>query len=187
MKKLILFTLLIMSLSSSAVSISSGSEVSHIKQAILTLHPKAKQAEVDRIAQAIKKVYADGTCTVPWPLVLSIAFHESTFRLAAVNNKSKDYGFMQISKDNIKRLRLDKQRLMQDYEYSLRIACKILTYNQATYSKKVSYWLGMYRSGNALWKENIRKNAISYDTMIRRTASTIGYKPHARTIAKAEK
>lgn len=167
-----------------AAPIGNGYEPNPIADAIVKLQPKIKKAEAELIAKAIKDVYADGSCTIPWPLVVSIAFHESTFRVSAVNKKSQDFGFMQISKDNIARMNLDKARLMRDYRYSLRVACKILSYNQGKYSHKVKYWLGMYRSGNALWKENIRKNAMDYDRMVRETAQKLGYRGPSRNIAK---
>lgn len=158
----------------------SASELSVISDAVIKLHPRIKRSQADKIATAVKEVYEDGTCTIPWQLVVSIAFHESSFRVNAVNKKTADYGFMQISKANVTRLGLDKRRLMVGYNYSLRAACKIISYNQSTYSHKVTYWLGMYRSGNALWKDNIKKNAIQYDSMIRNTAYKIGYRVAAR-------
>lgn len=152
-----------------------GYEHSKLVDSILILQPRLPVSEANKIASAIKSVYTDGTCTIPWQLVVSIAFHESTFRISAVNKKSMDYGMMQISKNNVKRFGLSKDRLMRDYAYGLRVACHLITYNQSKYAGKIPYWVGIYRSGTALWKENIKKNAIQYDRMIRRTAAKIGY------------
>lgn len=162
-----------------------GYEPDPVITAIVKLQPNLSRTEVLRISSALRSVYEDGTCSIPWQLVLSIAFHESSLRITAINSKSKDYGFMQISKNNIDKMSLNKIRLMSDYKYSLRVACKILSYNQSRYSHKVFYWLGLYRSGNALWKQNIRANAISYDKMVRSTAYKIGYRYNNRQIARA--
>lgn len=186
MKKLIPLTLAITLFLSLGASTGSGYEPNPLVDAIVKLQPKIHKAEAEKIAKAIRDVYADGTCTVPWQLVISIAFHESTFRMSAVNTKTMDYGMMQISKDNITRLSLDRLRLMKDPTYSLKVACRIISFNQQKYSKRISYWLGMYRSGNALWKENIRKNAQSYDRMVRQTAAKIGYKGSTREIARTK-
>ncbi len=165
-------------------STGNGYEPNPLADAIIKLQPKINRSSAERLSKAIREVYADGSCTVPWQLVVSIAFHESTFRTDAVNTESEDYGLMQISKGNIKRLSLDRTRLMKDPTYSLKVACSLITFNQAKYSKRVPYWLGMYRSGNALWSYKIRLNAMAYNDMIRRTAAKIGYRGKVRNLAR---
>lgn len=108
-------------------------------------------------------------------MLLSIAFNESSLNQAATNGTTKDYGLMQINQKTILRYGLDESRLMKDMVYSLRAACRILRDNHDKYGDRYVYWIGIYRSGTALWREEIRRNAESYDRIIRRTAKRIGF------------
>lgn len=139
------------------------------------LQPRLTPNQVERISTALRAV--SGQCGMPWQLLLSLAFHESSLRTGAVNVGTKDHGLTQINDKTILTLRLDRNRLMVDERYALSAACKVLSENRAKYEGRFEYWLGMYRSGTAWWKVSVRLNAIRYDRMIRRTAAQMGYRP----------
>jgi hypothetical protein len=68
---------------------------------------------------------------------------------------------------------LDPERVQVDDHLSVRLACNIIRANREQYSHRFPHWLGIYRSGTRLTSERIRKNAESYDSMIRETARRI--------------
>lgn len=144
-----------------------------IKAAVEQLQPGLPQGRSEVVAQAIAANLKTGECGVPWPILVSIAYHESRFGLHPYNAVSKDYGLMQINNKQVLRLGLVHAKVMTDATYSVRAACKILGANKARYGKKLTYWLGIYRSGTALWRDEIRDNAIRYDTLIRGTARSL--------------
>lgn len=150
---------------------SSDSHVEAVKTAIRQLQPNIDHRQVERVAHAV----ATTRCVVPWQIVLSIAFHESSLRMGAVNASSHDHGLMQINEKTAHRLGLSRERVSGDAKYAVASACSILADNKRRYSDKVPYWIGIYRSGTALHKQQIRNNARRYDALIRRTASHIGY------------
>lgn len=159
-----------------SLSASADAQRSRILDAIGYLRPAMPIKDALRLETALLKVTATEQCDIPWELLLSIAFHESTLGLNQINAGSGDYGLMQININNIKRKNLSKDKLLADYEYSLTAACNILVDNKARYAKNIPYWIGIYRSGTALWKPAIKLNAKSYDKMVRRVAQKIGYK-----------
>lgn len=56
---------------------------------------------------------------VPANVIAAIAMVESSYRLNAVNKRSKDFGIMQVNLYNIKAYNFDKQRLLNDVRYSI--------------------------------------------------------------------
>jgi len=92
------------------------------------------------------------------------------------NLKSYDYGIMQINERTIKRLRLDPVRVRRDTSYAVQSACRIVRANYELYAH-LPYWIGIYRSGTALWKPSIVRNAQSYSRIILTTAEQLGYRP----------
>ncbi len=149
--------------------------------AIAILHPQLPIRRAIALSKSIELVSRDPQCRIPWQVLVSVAFNESTFKINAVNATSKDYGLMQINERMIVALKLNKDKLLTDSTYALAAGCQILSLAHRTYSKKYTYWLGTYRSGTALWKEKTRQNAISYDKIIRQTAEEIGYhEPESR-------
>lgn len=140
---------------------------------IKRLQPSLKPIDQKRLAKALRDTAKK--CGIPWEILLSIAFHESGLNRHAVNHKTHDYGLTQINEKMILTLGLDPRRLVEDERYALEAACRILEENRTKHSGQVTYWLGMYRSGIAVWKYAVRHNAISYDRMIRSTAAEMGY------------
>lgn len=142
-----------------------------VVSAITKLQPALKPAKAKKLAEALVKA----RCTIPWQILVSIAYHESSLRMDAHNASTNDHGLMQINSKNFLRYGLAHDRLVKDAGYSIQAACRILEENRERYAGRVPYWIGLYRSGTALWKENIRDSAMRYDRIIRRTASTLGY------------
>lgn len=57
--------------------------------------------------------------------VVAIYGVESDYRLNIINKASNDYGIGQINSYNVKRLNLDKHRLLTDLDYSVEQSIKI--------------------------------------------------------------
>ena len=164
-------------------NISGGdASLSQAELAIKDLQPSISYKRSRYLSNTFIAVSNEASCQIPWQILVSISFNESSLGLNLVNSKSKDYGLMQINHKNILRYGLSKDMLLQDAAYSIRFACKILADNKKRYSKKYPYWLGIYRSGTALWKQSIRENAKRYDKIIRRTAKRIGYNDESDSI-----
>lgn len=144
--------------------------------AIRKLQPKLSAKTARQLAKSFIKVSITPECGIPWQILVSIAFNESSLGLKLHNNKSKDYGLMQINHRTIQRMTLDKDRLLSDPTYSISAGCQVLAANKQAYAKKHSFWLGIYRSGTALYKVSIKENAKRYHKIIMRTAAKIGYK-----------
>ena len=162
-----------------APSVSLSSQVPpslDFSKTIHRLQPALSIKEVNSLNHALKKVMVSGTCKVAPSVLLSIAFHESSLHKTSVgllNPHTKDYGLMQINEKTVLRMHLDRARLMKDEAYSMQAGCRVLTDNRKIYSHKVPYWLGMYRAGVRMQIPAIRKNAMEYDNMIRKTAYRI--------------
>lgn len=158
-----------------------ASEHSHIASAIERLQPALTDEDADRLALALEAVTEDAFCEISWQILLSVAFKESSLYRSAVG-KSKnhkhniDFGLMQINKKNILRMGLDKDKLLKDEEYSLSVACSLLTDAKHRYSQNFKYWLGIYHSGTALWQANTKADAQEYHSKIMIIAKRIGYK-----------
>ena len=172
-----LTAILLLSLSSFLLAVPCGlgseREVDPQYEAIRRLQPRLKPGKALRLARAIERVAS--ACGMPWQILTSIAFHESSLGLNTENTRTNDYGLMQVNKKNLLRDGLSLTKIRQDAAYSLEFACKLLKENRDRYGEKYPYWLGIYRSGTALWREDIRANARRYDRMVRRTARLIGY------------
>lgn len=138
-----------------------------IETAIKALQPSLSDERVDSMAAAFKSVSLSNSCRISWQTLVSIAFIESSLGLNMYNAASHDYGLMQINIKNIKRHNLSKDRLMRDDKYSIKFACKLLKENKDRYASRLPYWLGLYRSGTALYREEIRQNAMQYDKIVR--------------------
>lgn len=157
-----------------------------IYEATRYLQPALTRRDAEDLASALNDVVDDPNCEIPWQILLSIAFNESSLIKNKIGKmvdkkgrlRNVDFGLMQINRRNILKMGLDRTRLLKDEAYSFHAACDILTANRMSYSKKYYYWIGIYRSGTRLSKEKIVKNAKSYNRMILRTVRRIGYHPH---------
>lgn len=145
-------------------------------QAIRQLQPKLTAKVARQLAKAFVKVSSEPACGMPWQILISIAFNESSLGLKLHNARSRDYGLMQINHKTIERMELNQERIMKDPAYSIEASCSILRFNKNAYGNKHAFWLGIYRSGTALYKKSIRDNAKRYHTIVMRTAAKIGYK-----------
>jgi hypothetical protein len=144
--------------------------------AVRKLQPRLPLTKARKLALAFQDTAS--RCGMDWRLLVSIAYHESSLRVGAMNEETRDYGLMQINENLILRFGLSREKLLKDPAYSIEFACKLLKDNHKRYGAKYSYWLGIYRSGTALKNERIVANAQSYDRMIRSTAEGLG---HTRT------
>ncbi len=144
-------------------------------EAIRKLQPRLSQSQAKALAKDFVVVSHERSCQIPWQILVSIAYNESSLGIHTVNLSSKDYGIMQINRNNILHYGLSQDRLMRDVAYSIRFACKLIKENKTRYSSNRPYWLGVYRSGTALWRDAIVDNAIRYDRIIRNTARKIGF------------
>lgn len=138
-----------------------------VKKLIKLYNRRLNDKEASNIAAAALKVNSKGDCKVSWDLIVSIAIVESALNSKAYNRSTQDYGIMQINEKMIKRLNLNKSRLMKDVHYSFDSACKIITENKDKYSAKRPYWIGLYNSGVAFHKPIVIKNAKKYDQKIK--------------------
>ncbi len=151
-----------------------------ILTAIKRLQPALKDRKANKLAAIFRKVTRSRTCNMPWQILVSIAYNESSLGTQLINSKSKDYGLMQINQRNLRKHKLKKRHALRNHLRVVQVACSILEYNKSRYKHRVPYWLGIYRSGTALWKPSIRNNARAYDRIIRRTAKLIGYRKPTR-------
>lgn len=144
-----------------------------IYSSIKKLQPSISNVDAVNLSNALRSNYK--SCGVSWQVLLSIAYNESSLNKKAVNKKTLDFGLYQISIKMIRKLDLDVYKILTQEDYAIKSACKIISYNKKVYSHKHKFWIGIYRSGTALHRKIIKDNAISYDNMIRSTASKIGH------------
>lgn len=84
---------------------------------------------------------------------------ESNNRFHAINKRSKDYGIGQINITNIKKLGLDKNRLLTDKLYSIKASVSIMAFFKNLYEKKLGKkWVAKYNCGVKRGCENTRKS-----------------------------
>lgn len=91
-----------------------------------TMHKIATLAP--RISYSSKRQIRDSAlrCSVGVNTVLAIIKIESDFIVGAFNNKSNDYGLMQINQWHVDQKGLSVKRLITDIEYNMRHGCTIL-------------------------------------------------------------
>lgn len=166
-----------------------SSEHSPIVDAAQLLQPSLTDEDADRLALALENVTADTSCEIPWQVLLAVAFKESSLNRHAVgkskNHRHKiDFGLMQINHKNILRMGLDKDKLLKNEEYSLTVACSLLTDAKHRYSKHFRFWLGIYHSGTALWQADTKVDAEQYSMQISNIADRIGYRVYKKVARK---
>lgn len=146
-----------------------------VYKAITALQPGLRPLEANRLAKALVKVSKRKDCGLPWKVLLSVAFNESSLRKSAIGRttKSTDKGLMQISHNTALLYHLDEDRLLNDEEYNLTAGCRVLKDIKDRFNKKTPYWLGMYRSGTSLRNVKSLQSAKSYYRMVMRTVNKI--------------
>lgn len=107
--------------------------------------PHLPEKYVQEVGKAVNKICLE--MDIPCPILKAVLFVESEYLVGAVNNRTKDYGIGQINEKNIRKLKLDKYRLLTDVEYSVYEAAKILKYFQKRYSKTEYCWFARYNVG----------------------------------------
>jgi soluble lytic murein transglycosylase-like protein len=78
-------------------------------------------------------------------LLLALIMTESSFNSKAYNSKTKDYGLMQISEWHVKRSGLNRDRLINDPEYNIKVGCEILQWFLKRYPESEA--IGRYNGG----------------------------------------
>lgn len=153
-------------------SLTDATERDFLVSAVGDLQPSLNLLERTAIAKAIRET----DCPVAWPLILSIAFHESSLKKHKVNHKTHDYGLTQINQRTALTLGLSLDRLLKDEHYAIAAGCTVLRENHKAYAKDYTYWIGFYNAGTAVWKPEVLKAAKNYDAVIRKIArEKLGY------------
>jgi soluble lytic murein transglycosylase-like protein len=97
----------------------------------------------------------------------AILMQESSYRLnAKACQKSCDWGIAQINDINVKYYKLDKNRLLNDLDYSLEKGAMVLSWFSKTYSKKEKLWYLRYNCGTR--KKIISKVCQTYYRKLKR-------------------
>lgn len=92
-------------------------------------------------------------------LVNAILFVESNHKINAYNKRSKDYGIAQINIRNIKRLGLNKEKLLTSIEYSVEEGIKIMAWFKEKYEPIIgNKWVAKYNCGVRKGCEKTRKS-----------------------------
>ncbi len=164
---------------SSAASNNELTERQRIAAAVSMLQPSLAPIQADAIGLALTRVSDEESCGVPWQVLLSIAYQESSLRKSAIgrlNPSTRDYGLMQINAGNVRRLGLDRRRLMTDLAYNLRAGCHILREMRDAHGDR-DYWVGLYRAGTRLNRPVTIRIAMAYHHKIMTRAARLGYNP----------
>lgn len=146
--------------------------------AIRKLQPALSESKARNLLQIFVQTSARPDCQIPWQILASIAFHESSLGLHNTNSVSGDHSLMQINERTIARMKLNPARLMKDAAYAVQSACRVLRSNRDAYSEDRPYWLGIYRSGTRFSSPRIVRNAKSYARIVLATAHELGYRPN---------
>lgn len=101
-------------------------------------------------------------------LLSAIIMTESGYYVGAVNRRSNDYGICQINVANIKRMKLDKSRLLTDIKYSVEAGARVLAYFQGRYSHKEKYWYCRYNVGTRVLIGRLMRACQSYKRKVDR-------------------
>lgn len=171
---------MILAMSSSVEPSSKVEATAKPYRVLMRIQPRLSPAEAKRLA----KIFTDESkrCGVSWRTLAAIAFTESSLGFHRHNPVTHDHGLMQINVKNIERKGLCPKVVRVDDVLSVKIACEILVQNRARYEKKFDAWLGIYRSGTALSKPAIKKNATQYHDIITNTRARIAaYEKDPRT------
>lgn len=135
---------------------------------IQRLNPSLRTVDALSISSAI----ASTSCPITPVKLLALLYLESSLRLRAVNSKTADYGLAQINSHTIKRFKLDKERLMNSYSYSVESACKVLWHHRKIVGRYPE-WIGSYRAGTNFKSPSTRQNARRYVNLINSTVAKI--------------
>ncbi len=80
--------------------------------------------------------------------IAAILAQECRYRLHCINKVSKDYGIGQINHKTIKAFNMDKERLLNDLDYSVEMAVVVLADFKRMYGKREKNWFTRYNSSN---------------------------------------
>lgn len=143
-----------------------NSQIGEVYQHILRLSPKPPH---DPLELAVSFVDAGLRYGLDPHLLVAIGFVESRFFVGAINKKSNDFGLMQVNAYNIKAMKLDKQRLLSDIDYSINAGAAILSYFKRRYAKgQPKTWYCRYNVGVRPLKGALFRICKSYYRKVRR-------------------
>ena len=100
-------------------------------------------------------------------LVTSILLVESGGKIDAYNERTKDYGLMQINEYHIKR-GLDKKRLLSDPDYSIKHGVRILAYFKRFRGAEPQTWYCRYNVGTGKMIKGRLKRCLRYKRKVDR-------------------
>jgi hypothetical protein len=146
-------------------------------QALRSLQPALSAKKARRLAEIFVRTASRRDCQIPWQILASVAFNESSLGFFTENLETGDHGLMQINVRTINRLELDRERIKRDPSYAAQVGCRLIRWNRDAYAQDRPYWLGVYRSGNRFSDPTIVRNAERYARMILATAERLGYRP----------
>ena len=101
---------------------------------IMNNNPTIEKHGAEKIALYLDKYKKQ--FKIPARIMLGIWMVESSYKVDAVNHKSKDYGIGQINEKTIKAYKIDKDRLLKDLDYSIYKSVKVFSWFYKRYPAK---------------------------------------------------
>ena len=161
------YLLLILSTSCASITQAEEVKVTRLRRHIIKIREGIKPPYANLIAKHIVK--ASRVYNVESRLLAAIFMVESNFRLHAVRKDRRkrptDYGIGQIHISNIRRLGLDKKRLLYDLEYSIMVSAMVLAEIKKRKGKREKYYWVRYNCGSRSLK---RRTCRRYKRKVKR-------------------
>ena len=110
-----------------SLQIYNACDIGHIQKNNKLIDLKTAQ-EVSKSLRKYANIYK-----LPYDVMSAIAATESQYDVGAVNKKSDDFGIYQINQYNIDALKLDKQKLLTNIDYSVEAGFKVFSWFYKTY------------------------------------------------------
>lgn len=146
MKKLIIKIMLFTTLASASWGTPRTSTNDIILNQILKNQPRIDRQYASEVSRLIR-IYASKYHVDPM-LIAAIYNVESAYKLNTINHITADYGIGQVNQNNINKLKLDRDRLLEDLDYSIEQSIKIFSWFDKTYrSKGLKVVIGRYNCG----------------------------------------
>ncbi len=128
-------------------------------------NPKLEHTYVYRLSDAIVKAsIKHGLNPKKFSAILA---QECRYRLNCINKATKDYGIGQINQKTIKAFKMDKQRLLEDLEYSVDSAARVLADFKRVFGRREKNWHCRYNVGTAPFVQ-VSEKCGEYTTLVAR-------------------
>lgn len=169
LKQIMTFILLILPISTSALSTIKGTIPSKnhfiIYNQIYKNNSKLEHAYIYKLADIIIK--ASKKHNLDPKKFSAILAQECRYKLNCINHKSKDYSIGQINIKTIRAYNLDKTRLLKDLDYSVDSAAMVLADFKKRFAHKEKDWHCRYNVGTAEFN-TIKDKCVIYNTLVSR-------------------